>query len=252
LDEQKGKSVDFLFVFVYNRYMTIYLYVKTHAVTGLKYLGKTTRDPMNYSGSGVYWNKHLKAHGDQHTTEILRECLDDGELKEWGRYYSDLWNVTESDDWANLKPEEGDGQPAGEHHPMFGKKGELSPLYGIKREDMTGDKNPSCRPEVRESKSGDNHFLYRDQDKMKACVARMSGEGNPAKNPENVKKYAGANHTRYDHTVYQWNHEVNDVTVHMTRRQFIESYHDTPTGPSKIRELILGTRKRYKGWRIVK
>jgi len=34
--------------------MTIYLYKKTHNVTGLQYLGKTTRNPFTYKGSGVY------------------------------------------------------------------------------------------------------------------------------------------------------------------------------------------------------
>ena len=31
--------------------MTIYLYKKTHKVTGLQYLGKTVRDPFKYNGS---------------------------------------------------------------------------------------------------------------------------------------------------------------------------------------------------------
>jgi hypothetical protein len=140
----------------------------------------------------------------------------------------------------------------GEKNGNYGKVGELSPLYGIKREDMAGDKNPSCRPEVRAAKSGDNHFLKKDEKKRAAMLKRMSGDENPAKNPENVKSYSGANHSRYDHTVYHWRHESDSVEVHMTRRQFIEAYHDIPTGPSKIRELILGTRKSYKGWRIVK
>ena len=90
--------------------MTIYLYVKTHDKTGLKYLGKTTKDPYTYLGSGVDWKSHLKEHGKEHTTEILRECQTNQELNEWGRYYSNLWNVVESKDWANRIPETGGGQ----------------------------------------------------------------------------------------------------------------------------------------------
>jgi transposase len=52
--------------------MLIYLYVKTHNKTGLKYLGKTTKlDPHKYSGSGKRWLRHLKKHGFDYTTEIL-------------------------------------------------------------------------------------------------------------------------------------------------------------------------------------
>lgn len=90
--------------------MTIYLYVKTHNKTGLKYLGQTSaKDPHKYSGSGVYWKLHLKKHGYDYTTEILKECQSKEELKNLGTYYSNLWNVIESEEWANLKIEQGDG-----------------------------------------------------------------------------------------------------------------------------------------------
>ena len=90
--------------------MTIYLYVKTHNKTGLRYLGKTiSKDPHLYPGSGLYWTRHLKEHGFDYTTEILKECQTSKELKEWGIYYSQLWNIVDSDQWANLKPEDGDG-----------------------------------------------------------------------------------------------------------------------------------------------
>jgi hypothetical protein len=90
--------------------MTIYLYVKTHNKTGLKYLGQTSsKDPHKYTGSGVYWKAHLKKHGYDYTTEILKECQTKQEIKELGLYYSNLWNIIESSDWANLKVEQGDG-----------------------------------------------------------------------------------------------------------------------------------------------
>jgi len=90
--------------------MTIYLYVKTHSKTGLKYLGQTSsKDPHKYPGSGMYWKSHLKKHGHDYTTEILKECQTKTELKEWGIYYSKLWNVVESKDWANLTEESGLG-----------------------------------------------------------------------------------------------------------------------------------------------
>ena len=94
--------------------MIIYLYKKTHRITGLQYLGKTTSiDPHSYSGSGKYWKSHLKKHGFDYDTEILRECTTSDEVKQWGEYYSTLWNVVEDKEWANLKPESGDGGDPG-------------------------------------------------------------------------------------------------------------------------------------------
>ena len=94
--------------------MTIYLYVKQHHLTGLKYLGKTTKsDPHTYTGSGIRWLNHLNKHGYNYTTTILRECQDNDELKYWGKYYSDLWDIVESNNWANLKTEEGQGGSLG-------------------------------------------------------------------------------------------------------------------------------------------
>lgn len=90
--------------------MTIYLYKKTHKDTGLKYLGKTiANNPYSYPGSGIYWTRHLETHGNNVETEILRECQSEEELKFWGQYYSKLWNVVESNEWANLIEEAGPG-----------------------------------------------------------------------------------------------------------------------------------------------
>lgn len=103
--------------------MIIYLYKKTHNKTGLNYLGKTTQqDPYRYQGSGTYWRLHIAKHGYDVTTEILKECATNDEVKEWGIHYSNLWNVVESDDWANLREEMGDGVANyGDTNGMFGK-----------------------------------------------------------------------------------------------------------------------------------
>lgn len=91
--------------------MTIYyLCVKTHKTTGVKYLCQTKKkDPYSYLGSGTYWLLHLKKHGKNIDTEILRECSSNEEVKFWGQHYSDLWNIVDSPYWANLKPELGQG-----------------------------------------------------------------------------------------------------------------------------------------------
>lgn len=114
--------------------MTIYyLCVKTHASTGLKYLCQTKNEnPHKYLGSGKYWRRHLRKNGYEHTTEIIRECNSKTEVKEWGIYYSDLWNVVESDDWANLMPENGGGGKTVEQPWNKGKRGAETKHFGMK------------------------------------------------------------------------------------------------------------------------
>jgi hypothetical protein len=135
-----------------------YLYLKTHNITGMKYLGKTHKDPFRYRGSGVYWIRHLKSHGNDVKTEILKECNTKEEVIYWGEYYSDLWDVVKSKEFANLQRETGDGRDPesvlGEKNPNYGNKwskeqkeklseyrkqfiGEKNPMYGKKRKDLS-------------------------------------------------------------------------------------------------------------------
>ena len=88
---------------------TIYLYLKTHNATGLKYLGKTIQDPIKYNGSGKRWLNHIKTHGNCVTTEILLETESSDEISKAGLYYSELWDVANSKEFANLIPETGSG-----------------------------------------------------------------------------------------------------------------------------------------------
>lgn len=127
----------------------IHLYVKTHNDTGLKYLGKTvSQNPEEYQGSGVRWKNHIKKHGYNVSTEILLSSDNPELIKEKGIYYSNLWNVVESNEWANLKEEQGDGgwdyinndpnirqkrsdRMSGEKNIMFGssRRGAENPFY---------------------------------------------------------------------------------------------------------------------------
>lgn len=91
-----------------NRSM-IYLYLKTHNKTGLKYLGKTTKNPFTYKGSGKRWLRHLRVHGNDVRTEILFATEDPNDIIQKGLYYSDLWNIVNDKSFANIIPESGDG-----------------------------------------------------------------------------------------------------------------------------------------------
>ena len=87
----------------------ITLYVKTHKVTGLKYLGKTERDPYTYSGSGVRWKRELNKYGNDVETEVLFQSENIEDIRKKGLYYSALWNIVESNEWANFIEENGSG-----------------------------------------------------------------------------------------------------------------------------------------------
>lgn len=75
---------------------------------GLRYLCITKRkDYKKYKGSGSYWKNHLSKYGDDITTEVIFETDDHQKLSEAGIYYSNLYNVVESNEWANQVPEKG-------------------------------------------------------------------------------------------------------------------------------------------------
>lgn len=86
------------------------LLLKTHNKTGLKYLCYTQKiDHDSYPGSGVAWKAHLNEHGYDFSTILLFETSDYDEFKRIAIQKSLEFNVVESDEWANLKLEEGDG-----------------------------------------------------------------------------------------------------------------------------------------------
>lgn len=93
----------------------IYLYIKTHNQTGLKYLGKTIRDPHKYKGSGKRWIAHLKKHGNDVKTEIIAKFNTNEELKKFSIPLSEQLNIVDSNEWANLKLESGDGGDTSKH-----------------------------------------------------------------------------------------------------------------------------------------
>jgi hypothetical protein len=86
-----------------------YLYVKQHSVTGLLYFGKTCQKYVEtYKGSGTYWNAHINKHGKEHVITIWKKLYENKEeLVRDALMYSALWNIVESNQWANLKPENG-------------------------------------------------------------------------------------------------------------------------------------------------
>jgi hypothetical protein len=88
--------------------MTIYLYVKQHRITGLKYFGRTTKDPNTYMGSGTYWLSHIKKYGIEYVDTIeLYEFDCQEKCTSFAKSFSVSNNIVESTEWANLILEDG-------------------------------------------------------------------------------------------------------------------------------------------------
>lgn len=87
---------------------TYWLYVKQHNKTKLKYFGKTdSNDPYSYRGSGKYWRKHLKKHGKEISTIILWLFDTKEERIEFALWFSENFDIVNSQEWANLTEEDG-------------------------------------------------------------------------------------------------------------------------------------------------
>jgi hypothetical protein len=93
--------------------MLLYLLVKEHNLTGLKYLCKKSAhsfdECVKYKGSGTYWKKHLAKHGNDVSTTCLFVTEDKQEFKKIATKYSKEYDIVNSKQWANLTIEEGQG-----------------------------------------------------------------------------------------------------------------------------------------------
>ena len=138
-----------------NKYL--YLMIKTHSITGLKYLCKkvTTCDSkaISYLGSGTRWNNHLKVHGKQITTQIVLK-YELSKLDEFSNLcieYSNKYDIVNNDEWANLIIETGKpGTKIGEY---CGSKGTF---FGKKHTDKTKKK-------ISDANLGDNNVMRRNK-----------------------------------------------------------------------------------------
>lgn len=104
--------------------MSIYLYIKQHTITGKLYFGKTIKNPETYFGSGLHWSRHLKKHGKEHVVNLWYHLFESQEeCTSFALEFSESMNIVESDQWLNLKPENGlDGGVKGFKHSLESKE----------------------------------------------------------------------------------------------------------------------------------
>lgn len=187
-----------------------YLYVKTHLDTGLKYLGYTKHNPYSYKGSGHYWLLHIQKHGNNVWTNVIFQTEIKEEIKQMGIYYSELWNIVESNDWANLIQETGNGTAnKGErtwitdgHNDAFVlRKNELPEGWKYGRSKCVfNDKDKQkefAKMATSEIKSKAAKKCWEDGKYDNRIVDWSRGENNPAKRPEVREKIRQAQLKRY-------------------------------------------------------
>lgn len=88
-----------------------YLMVKSAPTIKMKYLCKCAdnKDPYEYKGSGKLWHRYLRKYDPYIITWVIGHYSSNLDLRVAGEYYSNLFDVVSSKDWANLIPETGDG-----------------------------------------------------------------------------------------------------------------------------------------------
>lgn len=266
--------------------MTIYyLMVKTHNITGLKYLCQTKRnDPYRYLGSGKYWKSHLKKHGKNIHTEILKECVTKDDLQEWGLYYSNLWGVVDSADWANLRPETGDGGRTvyGVSHHMKTEKykrhlketvwtpekrkvqGENSKIsnnlrdkiqVSVKLQKAWNDSRKLAHQQRMHSnnpmqsiksrkKLSDNNGMHNAD-----IVQKISGDNHYKRKLNFVQTQAGHNHPKFNKTLYTFYNKLTGVTEISVVFDLQQKYN---LNQGNLSLLVSGKRKSVAGWTIVR
>lgn len=83
------------------------LYIKELA--GVKYFGKTSRDPYKYTGSGTIWKDRIKKYGKEDivTLWVSEVFTDPQSIHDYALAFSKANMIVESPEWANLRPENG-------------------------------------------------------------------------------------------------------------------------------------------------
>jgi hypothetical protein len=159
------------------------LMIKRHTKTGLRYFCKTPRkNYLKYFGSGSRWTSHIKKHGTEFvvTDWVSEPFTNPDDIKEFAVLFSELFNIVESKDWANLKIEDGleGGMSSQTAKEMWQKPGARE--YRAKRQIEAQN-----RPEVKQKKSDSTKELWSNKDHRTRVVNSVTATMNT---PEKKKK----------------------------------------------------------------
>lgn len=238
-------------------------------LNGVKYLCKSSgTDFEKYKGSGKYWKRILKKYGKDNvkTLWVSDWFYCPYHLQEFALMYSEYNQVVESDEWANLIPENGLwGCRLAKHKGLILTSAQkLTHLLATPR-----GKNhhgfDSIEYEWVHQNTGETvkmtRFDFIKYAKVSAgnIVAHMRGERRCVSDwvMTEAKKYRGAKvadtkgskHQRYDHTLYSWKHLKTDEVIVMTRFDFAKKYN---ASLGFVCDHVHGNKKSCKGWAIVR
>lgn len=171
-----------------------YLYVKTHDKTGLKYFGKTVKDPYSYKGSGTVWLRHLKKYGDAVSTVVLNNgepYTDPSLLRIAATDFSNAHSIVESKEWANLMVEDGftggsiiSGYSPEEYQILCNRNKEVANRPEVKAKKSQVSKEVHNRPEVRLKKSINGKIAQNNpehKEKHRLIMKEVMAEANKIK-----------------------------------------------------------------------
>jgi hypothetical protein len=208
----------------------LYLMIKTHQVTGLKYLCKkvTTSDSkaISYKGSGTRWNNHLKVHGNHINTEILAK-YDLDKINEFSQLcieYSNKFDIVKSNEWANLIEET--GKPGTKIGVYCGKNGTF---YGKKHTFET-------RQKISAANKGDNNVMRRRPDSLAKMIATkntieykeaarlraIETNSRPEVKEKIIQSKLGKNNPAADKNIYILKHKETNNLIEGTRFELAE------------------------------
>lgn len=144
--------------------MSIFLYVKTHRITGLKYFGKTTNDdPYSYKGSGKHWRRHIAKHGYDVDTEIVGAFDNIDEASVFALNFSKVNDIVNSQMWANLIEENGiDGAPKGIVHDAKWREKQSKLRKGKPQPNISKAMKGKKQPNIAKGKSSKWLITYPD------------------------------------------------------------------------------------------
>ena len=172
-----------------------YLYLKTHNVTGLKYLGKTEQeDQQSYKGSGIYWKRHIKKYGYDVKTDILFTTEDKKEFKKVAEDYSRKFNIIKSKEFANCILEQGDGGDTVSSK-MWITNGTIDKYINKSDEIPEGWKRGRCRCVFNDPKKQKEFGALADHDK-KSRSMKLAWKTNKNLINRDHSKCGGHSHTQ--------------------------------------------------------
>jgi hypothetical protein len=161
-------------------------------------LGKTSsKNPHKYKGSGTYWNLHIRKHGYDVETKILLATNSKYDIKITGLFFSKIFNVVESKEFANLKEESGEG--GWDAVNKMRKQKKLSPPTNTKeskekRNKTILSKNPKFYKDISTignitNKKNFQNLEYREKYSKKHKIALPKNHQKGSTNSQYGKKY---------------------------------------------------------------